>query len=136
MSGLYYEYGRASGVLCDWTESEKSLLKALEIRRSNSIPHPGDLVELARMHLDQKHFLAATQYFSEAHPQLQRISIETRNPIGYAVFLDEYATALEQTQKDAEARPLRSQALELRNKFPGEKARNDRTPYGTQCNAP
>jgi tetratricopeptide (TPR) repeat protein len=136
MSGLNYEYGRASGVLCDWAEAEKGLKNALGIQKGNSAPVgiiSSTLIELGRMHFDQRHFSVAAQYFSEAYPLAQEAGFETKDPLGVARFLDEYATALEQTQKDAEARPLRTRALELRNKFPDEKAKTDRTPYGTQC---
>ena len=137
MHRMHYENGRASGVLCDWTEAEAELKKALDIARSDSAPAgviSSNLVELGRMHFDQRHFSVAAEHFSQAYPLLQEAGFEPKDPLGVARFLDEYATALEQTQKDAEARPLRTRALELRNKFPGEKAKSDRTPYGTQCN--
>lgn len=136
---IYYEYGRASGVICDWPEAERGLTKALEIDRSISAPTgaiSSSLVELGRMHFDQKHFADAEQHFSEAYSLLQQLlSPETSDPLAYAVFLEEYATALDRTKKDGQARAMRAKALELRTKFPDSKPRSERTPYGTKCQA-
>lgn len=87
------------------------------------------------MQLDQGHFSAAAQHLSEAYPLIKDAGFETKDPLGLARYLDEYATALEQTQQDTEARTLRAKASELRGKFPNEKAKADRTPYGRQCSS-
>ncbi len=48
---LYYEYGRASGVICDWPEAERGLNEAYNLDQQISGPAYMSLVELARMNL-------------------------------------------------------------------------------------
>jgi hypothetical protein len=133
---LYYEYGRASGVICDWAEAEKGLNTSLELDRSIDGPVHLSKMELGRMYFDRKDYVAAERYFSELYPLFQKMGADTADPLGYAVFLDEYATVLEQAHKNDEAVPLRARSHELRKTFPEGTARTDRTPYGTQCASP
>ena len=133
-SRLYYEYGRASGVLCDWKEAERGLMKALEIRKSIGMPTSAPLVELGRISVDRQDYEGAEKYFSEAYPILQRADAANRFPSAFVAYLDEYATAWEHLHKDAQAASLRARAIELRNTHATTKS--TRTPYGTQCPAP
>jgi tetratricopeptide (TPR) repeat protein len=136
MSILYYEYGRASGVICDWKEAEHGLRKALELDREINGPVHVAQIELGRMYFDRKDYATAEQYFSTVQPIFERIDAQTADPLGYAVFLDEYASTLEALSRPADAIPLRARADELRRTFPTSRVRTARTPYGTQCNAP
>jgi tetratricopeptide (TPR) repeat protein len=132
----YYEYGRSSGVICEWSEAARGLQKALELDRSVAGPIHLSLVELGRMHFDKKEFELAREYFAEAYGLLEEMSAETHDPLGYAQFLVEYATSLERSGAADQATPLRARAEQLRATFPSGKSRTDRTPYGTRCNVP
>lgn len=132
---LLYEYGRASGVICNWAESEKSLIAAYELDRDNDGPTHMSLFELARMHSGRHEFSKAVEYFEQVLPELKNLQADARDPIAYAEFLEEYSLALEQTGKDdsAQFHHMRARAKELRNTFPDAKAFAEKTPYGTQC---
>lgn len=132
---LLYEYGRASGVICNWAESEKSLTAAYELDRDNDGPTHMSLVELARMSIGRHEFSKAVEYFEQALPELENLQSDARDPIGYADFVDDYTLAFEKAGKDeaTQIHHMRARAKELRNTFPEAKAFSEKTPYGTQC---
>lgn len=132
---LLYEYGRASGVICNWAESEKSLTAAYELDRDNDGPTHMSLVELARMSIGRHEFSKAVEYFEQALPEFKNLQADARDPIGYADFVDDYSLALEKAGKDeaTQIHHMRARAEELRNTFPEAKAFSEKTPYGTQC---
>lgn len=133
LSVAYYEYARASGVLCDWVEAEKGLKKSLEIDRKTSGPVHYPLIELARLNLDQKNYNLASDYFKEALDVLEKLNVETKDPLGFADLYDEYSESVEKSSNHDESISLRKRAKELRAAFPNGKSHTDRTPYGTQC---
>ena len=133
MSIAYYEYGRASGILCDWQEAESGLKKSLEIDRSNSGPVHLPLMELGRLNFDQGKYDQALGYFREAKPLVDSINAETRDPLGYAEFLDELAESIEKSTNDGEAAQYRERAKQLRSTFPSGTKHTERTPYGMNC---
>jgi len=130
---LSYEYGRYSGMICDWVEGEKGLTEAYDLDRQNGGPAYMSLVELARLNLDRQQYGNAVEYFDRVVPELETSHADTRDPIGYAQVLDEYAASLEKTGKNGLAGKFRDRAGDLRKAFPGKSAHTDRTPYGTQC---
>ena len=132
---LLYEYGRASGVICNWAESEKSSIAAYELDRENDGPTHMSLFELGRMHSGRQEFSKAVEYFNKVLPEFKNLQAEARDPIGYAEFLEEYSLALDQTGKDDSAKihRMRARAKELRSTFPNANAFSEKTPYGTQC---
>ena len=129
----YYEYGRSSGIICDWDEANRGLQRSLELDRSVNGPVHMSLIELARMNLDRGHYEAARGYFEQANDLYEAMSAETRDPIGYAQFLDEYSLALDRTGAHDKAAPFRARAQQLRATFPKGESHSERTPYGTQC---
>lgn len=135
MSALWYEYGRASGVLCDWAAAESALNSSYRLNRQFDGPTVMSLYELGRINYARSNYPAAVGYFARVRTGFDRNRTETSDPVGYADFLDEYADALEQTSGASEAATLRSRAAELRQTFPGMAGRTEKTPYGTQCQA-
>lgn len=133
LSIAYYEYGRSSGVVCDWGGAEQGLTKSLELDRKSSGPIHFPLVELGRMYLDRTEYDKALTYFSEVVPVFEEMNADTVDPLGYADFLVEYATVLENVNPDDIGTEYRSRAKELRETFPKGKAHSERTPYGTAC---
>ena len=130
---LSYEYGRYSGMICDWVEGEKGLTEAYDLDRQNGGPAYMSLVELARLNFDRQQHGTAVEYFDRVVLELEASHADTRDPIGYAQILDEYASSLEQTGKNGLAGKFHDRARDLRKAFPGQSSRTDRTPYGTQC---
>ena len=135
MSIAYYEYGRASGILCIWEEAENGLTKSLEIDRSNSGPVHLPLIELARLNYDQRKFAQAAKFFREAKPIVDSFNAETQDPLGYAEFLEEFSESIEKSTGGQETSQYRKRANQLRATFPDGTKRTERTPYGTECNA-
>lgn len=132
---LWYEYGRASGVICDWAEAEVGLTKAYELDKVTNVPTFMSLVELARMNFDRQQYREALTYFDRALPEFEKQSPDTNDPVGYADFLDEYAISLDNVGRSVEAKKHLARSAELRRTYPNREARTERTPYGTQCKA-
>lgn len=130
---LWYEYGRSSGVICDWKEAENGLLKAFDLDELSNGPTYMSLYELARMFYDQKNYESASTYFNKAHIEFEKEQMDTKDPIGYADFLDEYIFTLEQLGRSNETKELKNRSMKIRNAFEGKDSHTDRTPYGTKC---
>lgn len=130
---LWYEYGRSSGVICDWAEAEVGLTKAHELDRESNGPTCMSLFELARMNFDRQRYREALTYFDRVLPEFEEIQMDTMDPLGHAYFLDEYATSLEKVRRGGEAKRHRRRSAELRRTFPNREAHTEKTPYGTQC---
>lgn len=128
-----YEYGRASGAICDWVESEKGLLKALELDQKTSGPVHMSFVELARMYYVKGNLENSNRYFSLAKEALDKIQADTRDSIAYADFLKEYAEVLLKLNQPENAKPMLSREEEIRRVFQGRKSNHDKTPYGEYC---
>jgi hypothetical protein len=133
---VHYEYGRASGVVCEWAEAEFGLEEAYRLDVATRGPAYKAVYELGRMYYDRKQYANAAEQYSRVKLDFDKLQADTRDPVGYADYLDEYATALEQTGKSGEAEPLRLRSAELRKTFAGRAAHTEKTPYGTQCKNP
>ena len=81
---FHYEYGRASGVVCEFADAEKALTTAYELDKQAGGLTYLSLVELSRLHLDQKRYPAAASYFERALPELEAKGALTQAPIEYA----------------------------------------------------
>ena len=131
-----YEYGRASGVVCEWEEAESSLKETYRLGTSTDDLSYMSVYELGRMNYDRKRYADAVEQFSKVKVFFDMTEADTKDPLGYADYLDEYAIALEQTGKPSEAQPLRSRSMELRKTFVGKNSHTEKTPYGTMCRNP
>jgi tetratricopeptide (TPR) repeat protein len=128
-----YEYGRSSGVICDWAESEKGLLKALELDRKVNGPVHMDLDELAFMYHAKGEIQKSAEYFSQGKTLLDKLDADKRDPIGYANILSEYADVLDQLGNHAEAGGMRAKAAEVRKSSILKASGHAKTPYGEHC---
>lgn len=138
MANLWYEYGRASGVICDWIEAERGLDEALSIIQKHDDEQRIHyvLVEIGRMYFDRKEYGETLEYFGRAQPFLEKINIEVHDPLAYADYLDEYAVAFNEVGRPSDSKIRSTRASEIRKVFPGKTSDTQRTPYGTQCAAP
>lgn len=128
-----YEYGRTSGVICDWAESEKGLLKALDLDAKTHGPVHMSLVELARMNNAKGDLQNSEKYFDQAKQSLDKVQADTRDSIGYANILKEYAEILSRLGKVEDAKLLKKREEDIRGVFKDRSSSHDQTPYGRHC---
>lgn len=129
---LWYEYGRASGVICDYPEAKKALEKSLELDKANNGAVIMDYFELARLHFDQKLFKEASTYYRAGVAATPK-ELMAQDPIGYADVLGEYSEALKQIGDVESSEKVISEARELRSSNPNANSLTKRTPYGKFC---
>lgn len=130
---LNYEYGRSLGVTCFFDDAEYYLEQAYKLDKETGGPIYLSLVELARLHLDQRNFATSTSYFKQALIELELFDIPETGPIGYADVLDETAIALAAINQTDEASQMKLRSQEIRLKHPNKRSITDRTPYGKYC---
>lgn len=128
-----YEYGRASGAICDWAEAERGLTRAYELDKLSSGPMHMSMAELARMYHAKGDLVKSEQFFSMAKAEFDRLQADTRDAIGYADILAEYADVMSAMGKTGDAGALKKREDEIRNVFKGRASHMDRTPYGKFC---
>ncbi len=92
------------------------------------------LYELARMNYDRELYAEANTYFQDAYTEMEAEQADTRDPVGYADFLDEYAFSLEQTGQNGLASKLSARSEKIRVAFKAKQSHTEKTPYGTLCN--
>jgi tetratricopeptide (TPR) repeat protein len=132
IAGLWYEYGRTSGVICDYVESKKSLEKSLELDKANNGPIIMDYFELARLHFDQKKYHDSSSYYQLGISSTPK-EIVAQDPIGYADVLDEYGEALKQNGDVINSNKVFAESKILRSENASRKSLTKRTPYGKFC---
>ncbi|MFA7351790.1 MAG: hypothetical protein WC009_13605 [Methylotenera sp.] len=130
---LNYEYGRSLGVTCFFDDADYYLKRAYALDKETGAAIYLSLVELARLHLDQKKYTDAAMYFEQALTELDRNNFAQRGPIGYADILDETVTAFNALSRNDEATQLKLRSQTIRAKHPDGKSITDRTPYGKFC---
>jgi len=133
---LTYEYGRMLGITCffDLAESELKRAHNLDRQAGNSLRFT--LSELARLNFDQQKFPAATGYFEHALAVMAQEELPAHAPMAYADFLEEYAVALTEISRNAEAAAIKQKILSIRRTNPQGESSTDRTPYGKFCTHP
>jgi tetratricopeptide (TPR) repeat protein len=132
IASLWYEYGRTSGVICDYPEAKKALEKSLQSDKENNGPIIMDYFELARLHFDQKLYKDASAYYQSGVAATPKETI-AQDPIGYAEVLDEYGEALQQIGNAKESEKVIAESKQLRSSNPNVKSLTKRTPYGKFC---
>lgn len=136
----WYEYGRASGVVCDWDDAEFSLTVSNNLDSKSGGPAYMSMNELGRISVVRKQFDKAVDYFTRgmkgfAEYQGKLSNKEYKPQLADAQILEEFAYALEQVKgKPSDVQRLKENAAEVRKKVVASGATNsDITPYGTQC---
>ena len=132
---LWYEYGRSSGVICDWKEAERGLNKSQELDVKTGGPAYMSSYELARMNYDRELYVEAVKFFQRAYSEMESDQADTKDPIGYADFLDEYAHALRESGQQDLVPALSARSEKIRVAFEGKESHTEKTPYGTECQA-
>lgn len=132
MAVFNYEYGLALGVTCYFEEAEKYLNLAYQQDINTGGPSYKDLIELARLNLNQKKWEKSINYFEKALPILNKINASTGAPHAYADILDDYANALENSNNQ-NSKKYRQEAKNIREKNPKSYSITEKIPYGEQC---
>lgn len=132
MAVYNYEYGRSLGVTCYFKEAEEYLNLAYQQDINTDGPAYNDLIELARLNLDQKKWKESIIYFQKVLPILDKINASTGAPHAYADILNDYANALKNSNNQ-NSKKYRQEAKDIRDKNPKGYSITERTPYGSQC---
>jgi tetratricopeptide (TPR) repeat protein len=132
IADMWYEYGRTSGVICNYVESKKGLEKSLEIDQANNGPIIMDYFELAQLHFAQKKYQESANYY-QLGVSFTEIQVIANDPIGYADVLDEYGEALKQIGDALNSNRMFAESKKLRSDNPNSKRLTKRTPYGKFC---
>ena len=132
-SNLHLEYGRAVGVLCQFDESEKYLLRAKEIAQQAGGSTFDALYELGTLQVAQRKFDDAVGYFSQLVPLAERESRARTSPQLVIDAYEKFAVALAATGKPDEAQLRRNEAHKLLESNPKPASAGTVTPYGAKC---
>lgn len=126
VSATLFNLGRMIGYTCDFPSAEESLQESLKTERA--LPNPGEanvtkrLSELARLTFDMGKFGDSVAYYREAVPSLEQLGVASKDPIGFATYLDAFAASLEASGEGADAAKVRERAAKLRSDNPGKSA--------------
>jgi tetratricopeptide (TPR) repeat protein len=134
MVDLYYEYGRTSGIICQYDLAERNLKKAYELDDEQQGPNATDLFELALMHKAAGKLQDSLAEFAHAKTLMDESGVEKSSPARYAAFLMAYSAALQLGGQHGEAEALRQRAADLVGNTP-DQSNTGLTPYGSQCGA-
>lgn len=143
-AAMHFDYGRALGVTCYYTEAERELSQAYDLDILTARYRYPALVELARLALVQRQFDVSAKYFGRALVTLDRLEAARKVPYAYAELLDDYALALGGAGDAQAATRIIDRAAKVRAEI-GDDAHGrptlatsatpptSRTPYGTHC---
>ncbi len=132
MVNLYYEYGRTSGIICQYDLAEHNLQVAYELDNEQQGPTATDIFELALMHKAAGKLQDSLAEFTHAKTLMDKSGVEKNSPAQYAEFLTAYADALQLSGQHSEAEALRQRAAGLFGNTPNQN-NTGLTPYGSQC---
>ena len=130
------EYGRAMGVLCQYAEAEKFLLRAIDMMQKSADGELQVLYELGAVNFVQQKHAETTRYFSQMLASAKRDAAAKRTPWLIADALDKFAVALDATGQAADAKSRREEAAKLREGSTQTVPANTLTPYGRVCKKP
>lgn len=119
ISATLYGYGRMLGYTCDYTASNEALKESLELEKSISDTVTSNITkrlsELGRLNLARESYAEAAAYFGEASPELERLGMLKSDPVGYALYLEDYAKALAQSGQTKQSDSILLKAKNIRN---------------------
>jgi tetratricopeptide (TPR) repeat protein len=139
VSAAMYGVGRMKGYLCKFDEAEPLLLESLALEEKVTGPESGittkRLFELARFYYDRGQFEKSIPYFARGIPAVEKLGVETSDPIALADALDEYSIALTKSGRSPESAEAKSRSSDLRSKHSGGRASFVPVRYGSKCPA-
>lgn len=118
ISAATYNLGRMTGFTCNFPLAEQFLREALRLEELLPAPDRGNITkrlgELANISFAQGKFEQSVQFYEQAVPQLEQLGIVKDDPIGYALYLEGYATALDKATMASKGVGVRSRASAIR----------------------
>lgn len=130
-SDFAYDYGRASGAICDWEEAERALMESYKMQNGNIIPN---LAQLAWMYHAKGDLNKSEEFFLLGIEALEKDDMFKTDPIGFANFLADYGKVLSSLGKTKELEQINNKEKEIRDKYKYRtSALGDFTPYGKFC---
>lgn len=118
-----YNYGLASGHTGRFEEAEHCIKQALELDKKATPSDPGlrlkRLVELARLYQAWQKNELAEQCYLEAVLLARQQHVDVKDPVGFAIVLEDYADVLEKIGKQDAAVEQRTAAAVIRSSNPG-----------------
>lgn len=92
--------------------------------------------EYARLPLSQERFSRAILPIEKAISLLDKLNVETSDPIGYAHLLQDYMLALGKVGREEDAEKVSSRIDEIKIKNPNKKANFVAAKYSKSCESP
>jgi tetratricopeptide (TPR) repeat protein len=127
ISATTYNLGRMTGYTCDFAEAENLLREALQLEQTLPSPDVSNvtkrLSELARISFDQGKFQESASYYERSVPELEKLNVLNIDPMGYAIYLEDYATALDRSGNTNKATQIRKRAESIRSNNTGKSAK-------------
>jgi tetratricopeptide (TPR) repeat protein len=118
ISAATYNLGRMTGMTCNFPLAEQFLREALQLEEQLAAPEPGNITkrlgELANISFAQGKFQESAQFYERAVPRLEQLGIIKDDPIGYSLYLDGYANALDKAGMPSKSAEIRRRASTLR----------------------
>jgi len=132
-----YGLARSNGYLCNFKEAEQWFAKSIALREqipdTQGIWLSQNLLEFSRLYVAQKKYKEATVQFARAVPMLDRLNMQTRDPIGYADVLADYEKSLRAIGNTKQAAQVQDRIKNLRSSCPSCRAGFQIRPYPDKC---
>jgi tetratricopeptide (TPR) repeat protein len=132
-SQVNYEYGRVLGIMCDWDQSERYLVRSKQLVEESGRSPYLSLYELGLISEKQGKTAQAVKHFGELLPLMEEENLRARYPLGVADAYERYGAALAATRQPAEAERMLREARSIRAANPDAKPFGSVTPYGSAC---
>ena len=120
-----YEYAKAAGYTGKKAEAEKAFQDALARIDRASLPPQGlrasILSEYARLLHDTRQHAKAVPAFEQALPEMRKQGMLDVDPVGFSVFLDDYADSLGAIGQAARAGEVSAESAAIKARHRGEK---------------
>lgn len=123
------EYGRSAGVLCQFEDAEKYLLRARDIAAKAEQSTFRPLYELGALNLARKQYTVAETYFT----QMAREPVDKLAPWLVADALEKFAETLIAAGRNTDAETRHREAGRIRDQRPRRPPAGTVTPYATHC---
>ena len=137
ISAATYNLGRMTGMTCNFPLAEQFLQEALKLEEQLPSPDSRNITkrlgELANISFALGKFKQSAEYYERAVPRLEQLGIIQDDPMGYALYLDGYADALDKAGLPAKSSEIRRHASSIREQSSLKTAKFTPLYYHTVC---
>ena len=127
-----FNFGRASGVICDWENAEKYLEQAYNIYAKTEPQLHYELIELAQMNDARGNYTKASEYYSKTIIEVEKHNLDKKSPMAHVDTLTRYASVESKLGNNKQSLLLKQKADLIIKNNPG-KSIPAGTPYGKFC---